>query len=136
MCSRQESPATNLCPGSADDAKGCLGTASRSQKLLRLRSGVRFLHTQCEGIALSIKLTVFVCSRQESNLHQSLRRGLSYPLNDESDASYLSTLLFSIKRFAYHSQTYPRPVCHANAPFLASVQILRGASVSLVLSFA
>ena len=91
MCSRQESPATNLCPGSADDAKGCLGTASRSQKLLRHRSGVRFLHTQCEGIALSTKITLFFCSRQESNLHQLLRREPSYPLNDEGE------------RLAYHS---------------------------------
>jgi hypothetical protein len=53
----------------------------------------RFLHVRHAGVLLETTqiqkapmwvLFVFVWSRQESNLHFSLRRGVSYPLNDET----------------------------------------------------
>ena len=36
----------------------------------------------------------FKCPRQESNLHFSLRRAVSYPLNDEGDCRILHNIAF------------------------------------------
>ncbi len=61
--------------------------AGRASPALRHGSGVRFLtHSTkvlCSG---STKIaSLFLCSRQESNLHYKLRKLASYPLNDGSN---------------------------------------------------
>ena len=48
------------------------------------RSSIPSRTRPARALEHSISLCSLLCSRTESNRHQPLRRGLSYPLNDES----------------------------------------------------
>ena len=57
--------------------------ASCSQSFARYAQTFRFLLEKQAVVFLSVIFTSFKCPRQESNLHFSLRRAVSYPLNDK-----------------------------------------------------